>query len=360
MDQTARWVDAVRTAAGRRTLVVSGTGTKAGLLPPARGEMLSTVEHTGVLTYEPAELVITARTGTPLKDLQLELARHNQELAADPPQFNGQGTVGGAVAAGLSGPARAWRGSLRDAVLGVSLINGRGEELSFGGQVMKNVAGYDVSRLMAGAWGSLALLTSVSLRVQPRAERTATLVFEMDAQQGIEQCRSLARQPLPLTGSLWCDDVLYLRFSGTEAALRAVAQRLGGDALDDTVIWQQARDQQLAFFREPEAEPLWRVSAPPAAALPDFLNDAPCVEWGGALRWFRHGDAAAVISYAQAVGGWAWRPGDQQPLAPAALRVMQALAHAFDPEGVFASGLFQRPAIAPGAFEDVLEVAGEN
>lgn len=344
MDETIRLLDAVASAASeQRRLAVSGSGSKRAWLPECGGEMLSVLEHRGIVDYQPGELVVTARAGTTLKELNLELGQHDQELAAEPPMFAGGGTVGGAVSAGLSGPARAWRGSLRDAVLGVELINGKAELLRFGGQVMKNVAGYDVSRLVTGAYGALGLISAVSLRVHPRAQRTLTLCFDMTAQEGLDLCGSIRRMPLPLTGTLWLEDRLCLRFSGSEIALRAVVERLGGEQVNENQMWIDARDHRLPFFtgaaRPGDAAPLWRVITPPAASLPPELAADACIEWGGGQRWLRNDDAAVVQAYARAVGGWAWQPGTPLPVDAGALALMRNLKTAFDPHAVFASGL---------------------
>ncbi len=353
MDQTAQLADTIRQAfVDRRQISITGTGSKRHLLPEPHGEMLSTLEHTGITSYEPAELVVTARAGTTLRELNLELNQGNQMLAAQPPMFAGDGTVGGAVSAGLSGPARPWKGSLRDAVLGAQLINGRGEVLNFGGQVMKNVAGYDVSRLLTGAYGSLGLVTSVSLRVHPKPDREITLVFDMDAQQGVEQCCSIKRTPLPVSGSLWLDDRLYLRFSGSDAAIRDAMTRLGGELLEDTGIWNDVRDHRLSYFQRSDplllrsaTSRLWRIVTPVAAALPPSidaqLNAQMCIEWGGGLRWVweEPDQSLDVAAYASAVGGWAWCMGDAQPLPDIQQRVMQDTRSAFDPEGIFVPGV---------------------
>lgn len=347
MDQAAHLLDAIRQAAADgRQISITGAGSKRHLLPEPQGEMLSTLEHTGITSYEPAELVVTALAGTPLRELNLELNQANQVLAAEPPMFAGDGTVGGAVAAGLSGPARPWKGALRDAVLGAQLINGCGELLNFGGQVMKNVAGYDVSRLVAGAYGGLGLITSVSLRVHPKPDQEITLAFDMDAQQAVEQCCSIKRLPLPVSGSIWLENRLYLRFSGSEASIHDAMSRLGGELLKETNLWSDVRDHRLSFFQSSDpllqhapSSKLWRVVTPPAAALPPPMD--LCIEWGGGLRWIWETPEQGldIPGYAAAVGGWAWQIGGDQVLPEIQQRVMQSTRKAFNPEGIFVPGV---------------------
>ena len=231
MDIEAQLVQAVAevASAGGR-ICVTGDGSKRDWFPhDAASQMLTTKEHTGIVAYEPSELVITARCGTPLVDVVRELDRHDQMLACDPPRFYGDGTIGGAVSSGLSGPARPWRGRLRDAVLGLQLINGFAQVLNFGGQVMKNVAGYDVSRLVAGAGGALGIATQVSLRVQPAPENEITLVFSCDATEGLALCRDWAGRYLPLSATAWRDGTLRVRLSGTESAISMAHAEIGGD-----------------------------------------------------------------------------------------------------------------------------------
>jgi glycolate oxidase FAD binding subunit len=306
--------EAVATAYARgEALCIAGSGSKAFLSAGAdqgpmafAGRLVSTVEHTGIIAYRPEELVITARAGTPLKRIEQVLAEAGQYLPFEPPRFRGGGTLGGAVAAGLSGPGRPWRGAVRDAVLGVELINGLGERLRFGGQVMKNVAGYDLSRLQAGAFGTLGLLLSVSVKVLPRPAAERTLCFVLDAPTALARCRSWARTAYPITATCHHDGVLRIRLSGAEAAIAWAAAELGGDADTASDFWPALRDHRLEFFRS--AAPLWRASLPPAASAP--LGQC-LVNWGGAERWWRARDDDAeersFVADARAAGGSARR-----------------------------------------------------
>ena len=321
--------------------------------------MLSTAPLAGVLAYEPSELVVTAGAGTSLRELDALLAANGQCLPFDPPHFgSGTATVGGMVASGLNGPARASVGAVRDYVLGVKLINGRGEHLTFGGQVMKNVAGYDVSRLMAGAMGTLGLLTDVSLKVLPVAPGEATLRFECTQAQALDWLHAWGAQPLPLNASCWVQEsdnpgsgVLYLRLRGAVAAVESACKTLGGDRKNNTNVaadWQACRDQQLPWFQARNAsQDLWRLSLPQTAPVLD-LPDAPLIEWHGAQRWVRAdaGEAQRLRALAASVGGHATlfiAGGDRKPgaaarfdtLKPPLDRIHRKLKHEFDPAGIF-------------------------
>jgi len=320
----------------RRPLLVAGSLSKSFLT--SRGcdradadslHLLSTAEHRGVIDYRPEELLLTARTGTPLKALRQLLARQGQMLPFEAPEYRGGGTLGGAVATGLAGPGRPWWGAVRDAVLGVELIDGQGERLRFGGQVMKNVAGYDVSRLMAGAFGTLGVLLSVSLRLRALPVCQWTLRWELPLPEALARCRRWRRRPLPLSGLCHCDGVLYARLSGAEAAVSAAADELGGERLKDDDFWWSLGHQQLAVFHG--AEGLHRASLAPAA---DGGPGVPlCVDWGGGLRWFDDAGAEAAEPGLPFDGrfGAAWLAA-----GGAAARPVQArLKAAFDPHGLF-------------------------
>lgn len=329
-------------------LRISGSGSKTFLTPGPEGAegapwgpLLSVAEHCGVLDYRPEELVVTARAGTSLKELERTLARAGQHLPFEPPRFRGSGTIGGAVACGLAGPGRAWRGGVRDALLGVELVNGRGERLRFGGQVMKNVAGYDVARLQAGAFGTLGLLLAVSLKVLPRAPAEETRVFALTATEALACCRSWARLPHPVTATCYLDGTLRVRLSGAASAVRQAATALGGEREPDEQFWNVLRDHRHEFFAAPG---LWRCSVPPAAAQP--LDDC-LVTWGGAERWWRPsttdglGDSARPAAVVAEQGGHA-RPFDRTfavrhgpQLTTAEHRYSARLKQAFDPGGVF-------------------------
>ena len=336
-------IERVRQAIADGTrLRIQGGGSKAFYGRRCAGEPLDLSAHRGVIAYAPSELVITARAGTPLAEIEALLAAHNQMLPFEPPQFSPLATLGGMVAAGLSGPRRPWGGAVRDAVLGVKLLNGRGEVLRLGGQVMKNVAGYDLSRLMAGALGTLGVLLEVSLKVLPRPAEEITLTFELDAESAAARQREWGRRPLPLSATLHHGDRLHARLSGSVQGVRVARLALGGEATDNS-LWTQARDQTLAFFQG--ARPLWRIAVPPAApAL--ALPGEQLSEWGGALRWLATDlPADALRRRVAALGGHAtlFRHHDGagevfQPLAPALLALHRRVKQALDPHGLFNPG----------------------
>ena len=354
MDASAEIIATTRDALReRRQLVVRGDGSKTGWWPTQVGTLLNVDTHRGVVAYDPTELVMTVRAGTPITTVVAALAERNQQLAFEPPQFGGRGTVGGMVSAGMSGPARMWCGATRDAVLGVKLLNGLGEVLDFGGQVMKNVAGYDVSRLVTGAWGALGVILQASLRVQPQTETTTTLCFDLSAEAAVAKSRQLAGQYLPLTGSWWCAGQLFLRLSGAHSAVAQAVTELGGEVCDGSALWRGVRDHEHAFFAAgnaavAEGAKLWRVIVPPAAPLPQNLALPLAIEWGGALRWVWHTEDATVQQYARAAGGWAWAIGTKQPLDPAQSRLMGRIKDAFDPHNLFATPLSYTPYTAGG------------
>ncbi len=353
-------VECVRAAAATATpLRIRGGDTKAFYGEPITGETLDTAPLTGIVSYEPSELVVTVRTGTPLAELEALLAAEGQCLAFEPPRFAPGGTVGGMVAAGLSGPARASVGSVRDHVLGAELLNGKAELLRFGGTVMKNVAGYDVSRVLAGSLGTLGVITEVSLKVLPASPAEATLRFDCSQADALRLLNAWGGQPLPLNASCWVEDaghaVLYLRLRGAVAAVEAACQHLGGERLDNAQVaadWDACRDLCLPWFEDPTAtHDLWRVSVPQTAPVLAIDGEPPLIEWHGAQRWYRAapGQGAAIRSVAKAAGGHAtlFKPGSaaQQAaparfdaLSPALARVQRNLMHEFDPHRVFNRG----------------------
>ena len=345
-------IERVRAAAAEGTpLRLRGGGSKDFLAERLRGELLDTRGLAGIRAYEPSELVVTVGAGTSLAQLETTLAGRGQCLPFEPPRFGGEPTVGGMVAAGLAGPARASVGSVRDYVLGLSLVNGRGELLTFGGQVMKNVAGYDVSRLMAGAFGTLGLIVEVSLKVLARAPAEATLAFELPQQQALDRLNAWGGQPLPLNASRWSDGVLHLRLRGAVAAVEAACARLGGERLDAQAAerdWTACRDQASPWFASRARRDLWRLSVPQTApVLP--LPEAPLVEWHGGQRWIaaEGSDAALVRRIAEDAGGHATlfrtaspEPGVARfhPLRPPLDRIHRDLKREFDPAGIFNPG----------------------
>jgi len=332
----------IRSAAQRRTpLRLRGGGSKDFYGNEPRGEVLDTRAHAGIVAYEPSELVLTARCGTPLAEVEQALAQHGQCLPFEPPHF-GAATFGGCIAAGLSGPRRAAAGALRDFVLGVTLVDGQGRELRFGGQVMKNVAGYDVSRLLAGSLGTLGLIAEASLKVLPRPLMETTRQLEMPEARALELMNRLAGQPLPVSATAWFDGQLSVRLSGAPVAVQSAAAAIGGAELADTPgFWRSIREQTHPFFA---AATLWRLALPSVAA-PLGLAGAQLIEWGGALRWLSSGQAAEVREAARRAGGHATlfraadkSPGAFAPLDPLLLKLHRALKTAFDPAGVFNPG----------------------
>jgi glycolate oxidase FAD binding subunit len=368
-------IDAVRQAAADgRTLRLRGGGSKDFWGQSLTGDVLDTRAYQGIVSYEPSELVVTARCGTPLAELEAALAEKGQCLAFEPPHFGEGATVGGMVAAGLSGPARASAGAVRDFVLGARFINGLGEHLTFGGQVMKNVAGYDVSRLMAGSWGTLGLITEVSLKVLPVAPAEATLMIAGLAQgPALDLLHRWGGQPLPLNASAWVRDTtaqpvadyLFVRLRGAEAAVQSATVKMSADAaalgaqvqtMDNAEAqqdWRASAEQSLAFFDAPSPDAcLWRLSVPQTAPVLD-LPYATYIEWQGAQRWLWAPATAAepLRELAQSVGGHATLfrasaahaeldkiAGVNTPLGAVQDRIQQQLQKQFDPKGVFATG----------------------
>ncbi len=356
----AALVERVRAAqAAGEALSIAGHGSKAFYGGPVFGAPLDMTALAGLSSYEPTELVVTARAGTPIAELEAALAEQGQCLPFEPPRFGaaagGRGTVGGMVAAGLSGPSRASAGALRDHVLGATLLNGRAEVLGFGGQVIKNVAGYDVSRLLAGSLGVLGAILEVSLKVLPLQPATATLRFEMDEAAALKQLAVWGGQPLPVNASAWWAGMLLLRLRGAKAAVDAALARLGGERIADELanpFWDGLRDQDDEFFVKARAavdsgsgSALWRLSLPPTAA-PVHLPGEQLIEWGGGQRWWcTAAPAAAVREAAARAGGHAtlFLGGDKAvgvfaPLSAPLARIHRELKREFDPAGVFNRG----------------------
>ena len=337
-------IERIRAAHDSHTpLIIEGGGSKTFYGNPDEGEVLSTRKFTGVIDYQPKELVLTARAGTPLAEIEALLAEQNQMLAFEPPHYSGGATLGGSIAAGLSGPRRPYAGAARDFVLGVRMIDGTGQPLRFGGQVIKNVAGYDVSRLMVGALGTLGLVTEVSLKVLPEAAVETTLQFELDEAAAIMKMNQWAGQPLPLSATSWHAGLLTVRLSGAASAVHAAQARLGGETLGDAAaFWQRLRNQATPFF---DKRPLWRLAVK-STTPPMNLGDAQWIEWGGAVRWLASNlPAAHLREAAKAAGGHATlfrgdAPADGvfAPLAPALLTLHRNLKQRFDPRGIFNHG----------------------
>ena len=343
--------DRVRAAdADRRPLRLRGGGTKDFYGQSLDGEVLDTRAYSGIVSYEPTELVVTARCGTPLAELRAALAQKRQTLAFEPPGFGEAATVGGMLAAGLSGPRRASAGALRDYVLGAVLMDATGRTLRFGGQVMKNVAGYDVSRLLAGSLGILGPVVEVSLKVLPEPAAHATLSMTVNVSDALRLLNEWAGQPLPISASAWHSSALRLRFSGARAAVEAAVARFVAVYAATEVApeaartyWSGLREQTDEFFSG--GEPLWRLSVPSVAA-PFAFPGRQLIEWGGAQRWLKSTvDAAIVRDAARNAGGSAtlFRAADRSagafhPLAPALLEVHRRIKRELDPNGIFNPG----------------------
>jgi FAD/FMN-containing dehydrogenase len=349
-----RLVDVVKQAHSRQLpLDICGGGTKRFYGESPTGAPLDVTGISGITSYEPTELVVTARAGTRLHDLEAILGQSGQCLPFEPPRFAAGGTVGGMVAAGLSGPARASVGSVRDHVLGLTLLNGWGELLTFGGQVAKNVAGYDVSRLIAGSLGILGVICEVSLKVLPTPAAMATLSFEMDEHQALQQLGKWNSQPLPINATAWQEGRLHLRLAGARAAVAAACANLGGEqvAPDHAQLWwTRVRDQSAEFFslNETDAkrgESLWRLSVP-ATSSPFELSGRQFIEWGGAQRWWKTTASASVVrAVAARVGGHAtlMRGSDRSggvftPLSDVLMRIHRGLKMSFDPACILNPG----------------------
>ncbi|MGZ5032667.1 MAG: glycolate oxidase subunit GlcE [Usitatibacter sp.] len=341
LDLARRVADA---AARKAPLRIRGGGSKDFYGGECRGEILDVAQYSGIVAYEPKELVLTVRAGTRLAEVEATLATERQMLPFEPPHFADGATIGGAVAAGLSGPRRAYAGSLRDFVLGTRIVNGKGEDLAFGGRVIKNVAGYDVSRLMAGALGTLGILTEISFKVLPMPSAEVTLALELDEEAANLQANRWAGQPLPLSATAWQDGVLRVRLSGAATAVQAAMAKMGGEtSADGAAYWRDLREHRLAFFET--GRELWRLSLPQTAE-PLELAHPQLIEWGGGVRWVcGDADALAIRSSVERAGGHAtlFRGGDKSigvfhPLKPAILKIHRRLKEAFDPAGILNPG----------------------
>ena len=365
-DRPQHLIEQVQAARAARTpLRIRGGDTKAFLGEPAQGLPLDTRGWSGIVSHEPTELVITVRAGTQLAEVEAALADKGQHLPFDPPHFGDGATIGGVVAAGLAGPARATVGGVRDFVLGAQFIDGQGDWLTYGGQVMKNVAGYDISRALAGSMGTLGVITHLSLKVLPVAPAEATLVFKLGQRDALEQLHRWGGQPLPINASCWVKDetapdqpeLLFVRLRGAVAAVESACERLvreaGGQRMDNAQAgpdWAACRDQTLPFFTLPSPELcLWRLSLPQTAPVLD-LPFAQLVEWQGAQRWLWApvSAAAQIRAAAASVQGHATlfrasadgAPGVRRfdTESPALQAITKRLREAFDPQGIFNPG----------------------
>ena len=335
----------IREAAASETpLRIVGGDSKAFYGKPVSGETLDVSGYRGIVEYEPSELVISVRAGTPLREVEAALAERGQMLPFEPPHFGASATIGGCVAAGLSGPARASRGSVRDFVLGVRIIDGLGRDQRFGGKVIKNVAGYDVSRLMTGALGTLGVITEVSFKILPLPVTQETIQFEMSAEKAIDQINRWAAQPLPLSATCHAEDRLWVRLSGTSSAVATALKNLGGEVvMNPGEFWLGVREHSANFFSS--ALPLWRLSVP-SVSPPISITGNQLVEWGGAQRWLSSDAPHETIRDAVAkIGGHATRFHHERgsgavfhALAPAIATLHRRLKTTFDPRGILNPG----------------------
>ncbi len=333
-------------ATSKSPLVIHAGNSKVFYGGAIVGDALDMRAYTGIIDYEPKELVLTVRAGTPLEEIEALMAQENQMLPFEPPHFSGAATIGGTVATGLSGPRRPYTGAVRDFVLGTRIINGNGEDLRFGGRVIKNVAGYDVSRLMTGAMGTLGVLLDLSFKVLPKPTAELTLRQTMDEATAIQRFNEWAGKPLPLSATAWHEGVAMIRLSGAAAGVNAAREKLGGDIVAEneaSAYWRDLRDHRAEFFAGDM--PLWRLSVP-STCRPLQMRLPQWIEWGGALRWVCGlTDAKALRAAMDTVGGHAtlFRHGKKSlgvfhPLQPVLAKVHRNLKQAFDPANILNRG----------------------
>lgn len=348
-----QYTNTIRTAAKSKTpLFIRGGGSKdfyGNSMNRDGHDILSTTAYTGIIDYDPTELVMTARAGTSLADLETELQKQNQMLGFEPPYFGPEATLGGCVASGLSGPRRVYVGAARDFVLGIRMLDGNGNNLHFGGKVIKNVAGYDISRLITGSMGTLGLLLEVSIKVLPIPPFELTLRMQMKEAEAIERMNQWAGKPLPISATCFYENNLTLRLSGAESAVRAARVKLGGELISDgAVFWNSIREQTHPFFQSGSS--LWRLSlksnAPPLKLLGQQL-----IEWGGALRWLacsgEHMDTEENIVRSESIladgNATLFRSNKRSdsvfhPPGPQMIKIYQRIKEKFDPVGIFNPG----------------------
>ena len=342
------WQHQIKAAAAKgEKLTIGGSGSKSFFAPGVQGEVLDTRTHAGIVEYDPKELVIVVRCGTPIAEIEQTMSAAYQMLAFEPPRFGKHATIGGMVASSVSGPRRPYAGAVRDFVLGCKVLDGKGDHLSFGGKVMKNVAGFDVSRLITGSMGTLGVITEASFKCLPLPKALQTRVFEMDGQSAIVAMNRWYADANPVTAATWVNGKLYVRLAGAEPAVNSAVARLGGEALANAVDWwRDWREQTHAFFAGDG--PLIRVSCKSTAPWGDLANSAQmqAIDWGGAQRWLRTQSVAlpAIREWARAEGGHAtvFRGATVQtervePLQPALVEVSQKIKASFDPYNVFPS-----------------------
>lgn len=341
-DASEQWLAQVEKAlADRQPLRIQGSDSKGFLGRPTAGQVLDTRNHRGIVSYDPTELVITARAGTPLREIKEAVERAGQMLPFEPCAYGEHATLGGTLAAGLSGPRRPWAGSARDYVLGTRVITGLGKHLRFGGEVMKNVAGYDLSRLLAGSFGCLGLISEVSFKVLPKPRACFSIRVHTDSARALSKLTDWGQQPMPISAACHDGEHLYLRLEGGEGSVAAAHQRIGGDPVDSG-FWDELNEHRLGFFGS--ALPLWRLSLPNNTGLL-ALPGTQLIDWGGAQRWLKsEADPALIRAAVAAVGGHATcytlghTDSPFQPLPTALMRYHRQLKAQLDPHGLFNPG----------------------
>ena len=348
-----QYINTIRTAAKSKTpLLIRGGGSKdfyGNFMNRDGHNILNAAAYTGIIDYDPTELVMTARAGTSLANLESELQKQNQMLGFEPPHFGPEATLGGCIASGLSGPRRVYAGAARDFVLGIRMLDGNGSNLNFGGKVIKNVAGYDISRLMTGSMGTLGLLLEVSIKVLPIPPFELTLRMQMKESEAIEKMNQWAGKPLPISATCFYENNLTLRLSGAESAVHAARSKLGGELISDgSVFWNSIREQTHPFFQSGSS--LWRLSlksnSPPLKLLGQQL-----IEWGGSLRWLAcsgegmNTEENIIHSESILAGGNAtlFRSNERSdsafhPPGPQMMKIYQRIKEKFDPVGIFNPG----------------------
>ena len=340
LEDASPLIEAVNSALAQKQPVrITGEGSKSFLYSGDTTVPLLTIsDHKGVIEYRPEELVITVRAGTRLSEFKEITAEHGQMWACDPPEFDGRGTVGGAIASGWCGPARPWHGSLRDSLLGVELINGRGEPLRFGGKVIKNVAGFDVSRLLAGSQGTLGVILSASLKLLPIPEHTRSVAVPCSSHESASIVSQFARKTSTLTGSCYLDGTLYLRFTGVAAAVVADMQDFASNNEIDPKFWRELRDHALPFFAVDN--PLWRISFSRGVSYHSEVKDQSneyLAEWNGSLLWCKTQNSVCPIISVNPCSVRSFRNIKHEPMQPS--KYTLRLKHAFDPQKIFNPGV---------------------
>lgn len=326
-----------------KSLYIAAGNSKQFYGRDIQAESLSLAGHTGIIEYEPSELYITARSGTTLQEIQETISQQNQILPCEPPQFASTATIGGVIACGLSGPRRINAGSVRDCILGTEIINGKGEYLHFGGRVMKNVAGYDVSRLMCGALGTLGALMTITLRLLPKPADEETLVLTLDEKNAIDLMNQWANTPIPISATFYDGKELYIRLSSSSSAIEACKSKIGGEVLNDSEkFWHSIKEHSHEFFNNNKL--LWRISVPPNTKAINISGDS-AIEWNGALRWYITDDnETAIRTEAERVGGTAnlfnGKITEQvfHPLSETSMKLHKKLKQVFDPAGILNPG----------------------